>query len=69
MFIGGMCLEIYLIQNPLLKIDLGLPYPLNYIVMLFMIIIGAYILRCCARVFSQTFSKENYSWKEVLKII
>lgn len=67
MFIGGLCLEIYLIQNPLLKIDLGLPYPLNYIIMFIMIITGAYILRCCARVFSQTFSKEDYDWRKVFK--
>ena len=67
MFIGRLCLEIYLIQNPLLKIDLGLPYPLNYIIMLIMIIVGAYILRCFARVFSQTFSKDDYDWRKVFK--
>lgn len=67
MFIGGLCLEIYLIQNPLLKIDLGLSYPANYIIMFIMIIVGAYILRCLARIFSQTFSKEDYDWRKVFK--
>lgn len=67
MFIGGLCLEIYLIQTPLLKIDLGLPYPLNYIIMFIMIIVGAYILRCFARIFSQTFSKDDYDWRKVFK--
>ena len=67
MFIGGLCLEIYLIQPPLLEIDLGIPYPVNYILMFIIIIVGAYILRCCARVFSQTFSKEDYDWGKVFK--
>ena len=69
MLIGGLCLEIYLIQRPLLKIDLGIPYPANYILTLTMIIVGAYILRCCARIFSQTFSKQDYNWKEIFKIL
>ena len=69
MFIGGLCLEIYLIQSPLLKINLGLPYPVNYIVMFIMIIAGAYILRCCARFFSQTFGKEDYEWRKVFKAL
>ena len=67
MFVGGLCLEIYLIQIPLLKIDLGLPFPINYIAMFALIILSAYILRCFARIFSQTFNKQDYNWKEVFK--
>lgn len=67
MFVGGLCLEIYLIQIPLLKIDLGIPFPINYIAMLALIISSAYILRCFARIFSQTFNKQDYNWKEVFK--
>lgn len=69
MFVGGMCLEIYLIQTPLLKLDLNLPFPVNYIAMFVLIIVSAYILRCCARIFSQTFNKQDYNWKEVFKTI
>lgn len=65
MFIGGLCLEIYLIQIPLLKINLGLPFPLNYIAMFALIISSAYLLRCGARIFSQTFNKKDYNWKEI----
>lgn len=65
MFVGGLCLEIYLIQIPLLKIDLGLPFPVNYIAMFALIISSAYILRCLARIFSQTFNKQDYNWKEI----
>ena len=67
MFVGGLCLEIYLIQIPLLKIDLGLPFPANYVTMFALIISSAYILRCLARIFSQTFNKQDYNWKEVFK--
>ena len=69
MFVGGLCLEIYLIQTPLLKLDLGVPFPVNYIVMFALIIVSAYILRCCARIFSQTFNKQDYNWTEIFKAI
>jgi peptidoglycan/LPS O-acetylase OafA/YrhL len=69
MFVGGLCLEIYLIQTPLLKLDLGVPFPVNYIVMFALIIVSAYILRCCARIFSQTFNKQDYNWVEIFKAI
>ena len=67
MFVGGLCLEIYLIQIHLLKIDLGIPFPINYVTMFAFIIASAYLLRCCARIFSQTFNKQDYNWKEVFK--
>lgn len=67
MFVGGLCLEIYLIQTPLLKLDLGVPFPVNYVAMFALIIVSAYILRCCARIFSQTFNKQDYNWKEIFK--
>ena len=69
MFVGGLCLEIYLIQIPLLKIDLELPFPINYIAMFALIILSAYILRCFARIFSQTFNKQDYNWKEIFKAV
>lgn len=67
MFVGGLCLEIYLIQVPLLKMDLGVPFPINYFIMFAIIIISAYILRSFARFFTQTFSKQDYNWNEIFK--
>ena len=69
MFVGGLCLEIYLIQIPLLKIDLGLPFPINYFAMFALIILSAYLLRSFSRIFSQTFNKQDYNWKEVFKLL
>lgn len=31
------------------------------------ILIGAYLLRCCARIFSQTFKDGEYNWKDIIK--
>ncbi len=69
MFVGGLCLEIYITQITLLHYDLGLPFPLNYFAMFAIIITSAYLLRCCARFFMQTFNKEDYNWKEIFKAI
>ncbi len=69
MFVGGLCLEIYITQITLLHYDLGLLFPVNYFAMFAIIIISAYLLRCCARFFMQTFNKQDYNWKEIFKAI
>lgn len=69
MFVGGLCLEIYITQITLLRYDLGLPFPVSYFAMFAIIIISAYLLRCCARCLMQTFNKQDYNWKEIFKAI
>lgn len=69
MFIGGLCLEIYLIQTPLLKTNIDLVFPINYFIMFVLIILSAYLLRCFTRIFAQTFNKQDYNWKEIFKPI
>lgn len=64
--IGGLCLEIYLIQSSLFTDKMNFLFPLNLIIMLLIIVIGAYITRCVARFFSQTFKEEPYDWKKVI---
>ncbi len=63
--IGGLCLEIYLVQRSLFTDKMNNIFPLNIIIMLFIIIVAAYILRCVARLFSQTFRHEDYSRKQI----
>jgi len=60
-FIGGLCLEIYLVQCALIKLKL------NLILLLLCIILGAYILRCLARIWRQIFSENNFKWGEIVK--
>lgn len=66
--IGGLCLEIYLVQSSLFTDKMNSLFPLNIFVM-FVIIVGfAYIVRCASRLFAQTFRDMEYNWKEIVKI-
>lgn len=67
--IGGLCLEIYLVQPYLFTDKFNSIFPLNILVVFIEIILVAYILRCLSRVWSQTFKDNDYNWKEVFKIV
>lgn len=66
-FVGGLCLEIYLVQTPLFTDKMNHLFPLNLLIMLLIIIAAAYVLRCLARIFAQTFKAEDYCWREVFR--
>lgn len=66
--IGGLCLEIYLVQPCLFTNKMNFMFPLNLFIMFFIIVIAAYMLRCFARIWSQTFKDGNYDWKAIVKI-
>ena len=68
-FIGGLCLEIYLIGDFFISDRLNSIFPLNIPIVFAEIIIGAYILRCFSRFFSQTFKDEPYDWKAMVKML
>lgn len=68
-FIGGLCLEIYLVQNALLTDKLNYIFPINIIIMFIIIFAVAYLLRCGARIFSQTFRDKEYDWKAIFRLI
>lgn len=65
-FVGGLCLEIYLIQNPLMTTKLNHLFPLNILIVFTKIVIAAYLLRCLARFISQTFKDAPYDWKKMV---
>ena len=67
--IGGLCLEIYLVQYSLFTDKMNSIFPINLILMFVIIVIAAYILRCGARIFTQTFKDGEYDWKAVFKVI
>lgn len=66
-FIGGLCLEIYLIQRSLYTDKMNGVFPLNIIIMFLIILVAAYLLRCVARVWAQTFKDDNYDWRAIIK--
>lgn len=68
-FIGGLCLEIYIVQGVLLHYAMSSIFPFNIPVMFLLIFVAAYLLRCGARIFSQTFKDGPYDWKAVFKMV
>lgn len=68
--IGGLCLEVYLVQPYIRTTSLNHLFPLNLLILFAGILIMAYICRSLGRIFQQTFSNEDgYNWKEIFKII
>ena len=65
MFVGGLCLESYLIQYSLFTDKMNNIWPLNLVIIVFVILLCSYIVRCAARLFSQTFRTEDYEWRKV----
>ncbi len=69
MVIGGLCLESYLIQNSLLTDKMNGIWPLNLIIIVIVILICSYMVRCMARWFAQTFRTEDYEWKQIFNLL
>lgn len=65
--IGGMCLEIYLVQSVLITDRYNMFFPLNIVVVLAAIVVLAYFLRCLSRVWTQTFGDSGYDMKAIVK--
>ena len=68
MTIGGLCLEIYIVQPLLLTDKMNHLFPFNLLIMFMIIILVAYILKSASRLWSQTFKDEDYNWKEIIKL-
>lgn len=67
--IGSLCLEIYIVQFSLFTTRMNHLFPLNILIMFLIIFFAAYILRCCARIFAQTFREADYDWREVFRVV
>lgn len=65
-FVGGLCLEIYLVQYSLFTDKMNGIFPLNIPIMFVIIVVVAYILRCASRIFAQTFKDMDYDWRAVV---
>lgn len=67
-FVGGLCLEVYLVQNSLFTDRFNFLFPLNLLIMFAIIVVAAYLLRCFSRLISQTFKDAPYDWKKMVSI-
>ena len=65
-FIGGLCLEVYLIQESLFTDRLNALFPLNLLIVFCAIVLAAYLARCLARLISQTFKDAPYDWSKLV---
>lgn len=69
--VGGLCLEIYLVQGFLISAisdNMNSLFPLNIILMFLIIVIVAYLTRCLARLLLQSFREAPYNWKNIISI-
>lgn len=67
--IGGLCLEIYLVQGNIFTPQLNSLFPLNLPLVFLAILLAAYTLRSLARIWSQTFQEPDYEWRKVFAIV
>lgn len=66
--VGGLCLEIYLVQGMVFSDKLNFMFPLNIPIFFVFVVVAAYLLRCFARIWSQTFKDGDYDWKSVVRL-
>lgn len=66
--ISSLCLEVYLVQGVLFTNRFNCIFPLNILIVFVMILCMAYILRCLAKWFSQTFRDGDYEWEKIFRI-
>ena len=67
--IGGLCLEIYLVQAFVRTTELNHLFPLNLLILFIAMVLAAYVCRAIGRFFQQTFSAvDGYRWKEILSL-
>lgn len=66
--ISGLCLEVYLVQGVLFTDRFNKWFPFNLLIVFVTILLVAYLLRCMARWFSQTFRDGDYEWGKVFRI-
>lgn len=64
--ISQLCLEVYLIQKFVFTDQLNFLFPLNIPLIMFAVLIVAYLVKMLAELILQTFRTESYDWKGML---
>lgn len=67
--IASLCLEAYIVQFALFTDKMNKIFPANLLIMMVIILIVAYFTRCLGRLFYQIFNKDDFDWKEIIKLI
>lgn len=66
-FVGGLCLEVYIVQPSIITDRLNHLFPFNLLILFVAIIFAAYCLHCLANLWAQTFKDGDYNWIEMVK--
>lgn len=67
LFIGSLCLEIYLAQSLVFTTILNHIFPFNIPIIMIGVIMAAYFVRCLSRFLLQTFQIGDYDWQAIFK--
>ena len=67
-FVGGLCLEIYLVQFNVITTKFNHLFPLNILIVFAAALVLAYLTRCLARLILQTFSDHPYDWAKMVSL-
>lgn len=67
-FVGGLCLEIYIVQGFLFTDKMNSLFPLNILIMFLVIFVVAYLTKCLARFLLETFKDSHYDWGRIFSL-
>lgn len=67
-WIGSLCLEIYIVQKIFINDSYNSLFPINTVIIFGEILVCAYLLNICTKLFTQTLSNSPYNWKLLFKI-
>lgn len=68
--VGGLCLEIFLVQLPFITDNFNFLFPLNIFFVFAIIVFVAYLLRTVGRLAVQTFDNNvGYSYRDAFRIV
>ena len=65
-FVGGLSLEIYLVQPYILTKSLNFMFTLNIPILLISVIFVAFLIKCVTRFVIQTLNDGDYDWKLII---
>lgn len=68
LWIGGLCLDFYLVKWSFLTDKLNFMFPINLPLVLAYLLFIAYVVRTIGRIIAQTFQEGPYRWREILKL-
>lgn len=70
-FIGGLCLEFFLVQGVVLRSGFlkDIPFPVNGLVVFFIVLVLAFFVHCTSKIWEQVFSNEDFEWRKVFDIL